>query len=326
MHIPSRGTLPAHCSLVGMLRIATANVNGIRAARRRGFDEWLADRDCDVVALQEVRAQRDKLPDGAFGNYYAALDTGSIPGRNGVAVLTRHEPAAARCWSGSALLGGPDFSSGTLREVPAPDRVPLARALRRFAVEGRYLEVDLADQPVTLACLYLPKGGLPAEMQRPERMREAPDGGYRYNRKMGFLAGFERYLTRTRRAAVADGREFLLMGDMNIAHTRRDLANWRRNQKHDGFLPEEREWFDRQLSPRTLVDVVRRLRPDEDGPYSWWSWAGQSFTKDVGWRIDYHLATPRLAHSAVRAEVDRKHGGVRLSDHSPVVVDYDLKC
>ena len=303
-----------------MLRIATANINGIRASHRRGFGEWLAERDCDVIALQEVRAQASKLPDGAFGDFHVALETGTLPGRNGVAVLTRRPPVAVRTWSGAALLGAPDEA---LTSIPAEDRVPLARGLSRFVAEGRYLEVDLADAPVTIACLYLPKGGLPAHLQRPERMREAPDGGAKYARKMQFMDGFARYLTRTRRAAAAEGREFLLMGDLNIAHTRQDLAAWRRNQQTDGFLPEEREWLGRQLSPRTLVDVVRRLHPDEDGPYSWWSWLGQSFANDAGWRIDYHLATPRLARSAVRAEVDREHEGMRLSDHSPVVVDYD---
>ena len=303
-----------------MLRITSANVNGIRAAHRRGFGDWLATRGCDVIALQEVRAQASKLPDGAFGDFHVALETGTLPGRNGVAVLTRRPPGAVRTWSGAALLGAPNEA---LTSIPAEDRVPLARGLSRFVAEGRYLEVDLADAPVTIACLYLPKGGLPAHLQRPERMREAPDGGAKYARKMQFMDGFARYLTRTRRAAAAEGREFLLMGDLNIAHTRQDLAAWRRNQQTDGFLPEEREWLGQQLSPRTLVDVVRRLHPDEDGPYSWWSWLGQSFAKDAGWRIDYHLATPRLARSAVRAAVDREHEGTRLSDHSPVVVDYD---
>ena len=339
-----------------MLRIATANINGIRATQRRGFGDWLETRGCDVVALQEVRAQADKLPAGAFGEYHVALDTGTLPGRNGVAVLTRQAPAAVRTWSGTALVGGPtqdgavadgplvtrggDIAGSPHRRpaetnpsdlppaltlVPAPDHVPLARGLGPFTAEGRYLEVDLADAPLTIACLYLPKGGLPAHLQRPERMREAPDGGARYARKMGFMAAFSRYLTRTRRAAAAAGREFLLMGDLNIAHTRQDLAAWRRNQGNDGFLPEEREWLGRQLSARTLVDVVRALHPDEDGPYSWWSWLGQSFAKDAGWRIDYHLATPRLARAAQRAEVDREFRGERLSDHSPVVVDYDLR-
>lgn len=333
-----------------MLRIATANINGIRATHRRGFGDWLAERGCDVVALQEVRAQADKIPEGAFGDFHVALDTGSLPGRNGVAVLTRQAPAAVRTWSGTALVGGPAEAAcapnspgapdaggatgtpgaragdtGPLELVSSPDHVPLSRGLGPFAGQGRYLEVDLADAPVTIACLYLPKGGLPAELQRPERMREAPDGGARYARKMGFMAAFSRYLTSTRRAAAAAGREFLLMGDLNIAHTRQDLAAWRRNQQNDGFLPEEREWFGQQLSPRTLVDVVRSLHPEEDGPYSWWSWLGQSFAKDAGWRLDYHLATPRLARSAVRTEVDREFRGERLSDHSPVVVDYDLR-
>ncbi|MEE1618463.1 exodeoxyribonuclease III [Brachybacterium sp. J153] len=302
-----------------MLRIATANVNGIRAAHRRGLGDWLASRGADVIALQEVRAQAAALPERAFGDFHVALDTGTLPGRNGVAVLTRRPPAAVRTWGGAALLGAAD---GLLVPVAAPDRVPLARGLERFVAEGRYLEVDLADVPLTIASLYLPKGGLPAHLQRPERMREALDGGARYARKMQFLDGFARQLTRTRRAAQADGREYLLMGDLNIAHTPQDLAAWRRNQQTDGFLPEEREWFGQQLSPRTLVDVVRSLHPEQDGPYSWWSWLGRAFAEDRGWRIDYHLATPRLARSAVRAVVDREVAGERISDHSPVVVDY----
>ena len=304
-----------------MLRIATANINGIRATQRRGFGEWMAARGCDVVALQEVRAQAEKIPAGAFGDFHAALDTGSLPGRNGVAVLTRHPAEAVRTWDATALVRAPGDEH--VEPVAAPDHVPLARGLARFADEGRYIEVDLADVPLTVASLYLPKGGLPAELQRPERMRAAPDGGARYERKMGFMSAFARYLTRTRRAAAAAGREFLLMGDLNIAHTKHDVAAWRRNRQSDGFLPEEREWIGRQLSPRTLVDVVRSLHPGQEGPYSWWSWLGQSFAKDAGWRIDYHLATPRLARAAVRAEVDREFRGERLSDHSPVVVDYD---
>ena len=289
-----------------MFRIATANVNGIRAAHRRGFGDWLATRGCDVVTLQEVRCPEHLLPDGAFGDYCAAYDAGEIAGRNGVAVLTRRPPAAVRTWA-----------------VPDADR-PLPRALRAHAREGRYVEVDLADVPLTVASLYLPKGGLPAHLQDPRRMREAPDGGARYERKMRFLAGFARHLTSARRRAAADGRELLLTGDLNVAHTRLDVATWRRSGKVEGFLPEERAWLDSQLSPRTLVDVVRRLHPDVEGPYSWWSWLGTAYERDAGWRIDYHLATPRLARTARTAVVDREHAGVRLSDHAPVVVDYDL--
>lgn len=288
------------------MRIATVNVNGIRATHRRGFGDWLASRGCDVVTLQEVRCPEDALPEGAFGDYHASFDLGQVAGRNGVAVLTRVPPSAVRTWA-----------------VADPER-PLARELRKHATEGRYVEVDLADVPLTVASLYLPKGGLPAHLQDPRRMREAPDGGARYERKMRFLAGFARHLSAARRRARAQGREFLLTGDLNVAHTRLDVASWRRSNQVEGFLPEERAWLEAQLSPRTLVDVVRRLHPDVEGPYSWWSWLGQAYAKDAGWRIDYHLATPALARAAQTAVVDREHRGVRLSDHAPVVVDYDL--
>ena len=307
-----------------MLRVATFNVNGIRATQRRGFEQWLAGRDCDVVALQEVRCPVPLLPDGVFGTYHLAYDAGQLAGRNGVAVLTREQPLDVRCWGAGALVRAPGDSHVELRE-PA-ERDVMARELKAFATEGRYLEVDLADRPLTVASLYLPKGGLPAHLQDPARSgREKPDGGARYERKMRFLAGFARHLTRTRRRCAAQGREFLVMGDFNIAHDRLDIKNWRANQKSEGFLPEERAWLDQVLTPRTLVDVVRRLHPDTEGPYSWWSWMGQAFTKDAGWRIDYQFATPGLARLARRGGTDRADSyEQRMSDHAPVVVDYDF--
>lgn len=304
------------------MRIATFNVNGIRAAQRRGFERWLRDRAPDVVALQEVRASAAAIPAGVFGAYHLTYEQGTVPGRNGVAILTRHPPRAVRSWSGTALLREP---GGDHVDTVDLDPVPLARGLREFADQGRYVEVELADAPITVASLYLPKGGLPAHLQKPGRMREAPDGGARYHRKMRFLDAYARQLTRARRTARAQGRELLLMGDLNIAHTRHDVRNWRRSNQVEGYLPEERAWFDSILSARTLVDVVRLHHPGSDGPYSWWSWLGRSFAEDVGWRIDYHLATPALARASVRAGTDRDPApDRRISDHAPVVVDYDL--
>ncbi|MDP0397251.1 exodeoxyribonuclease III [Tsukamurella strandjordii] len=282
------------------MTVATFNVNGIRAARRRGFDAWLAGRGADVVALQELRCPPDAV--GEFPGFHAAVDCGSIPGRNGVAILTRAPAAAVRSWA---------------------THPPRARGLGAYAHEGRYIEVDLADAPLTVACLYLPKGGLPAHLQRPGNIRDVPDDGAKYQRKMRFLAAFARELDRNRRAARAAGREFVLLGDLNVAHLPHDVTNWRPAQKMEGFLPEERAWLGQQLGPRTLVDVVRRLHGDRPGPLSWWSWAGASFTKDVGWRIDHHLASPGLAASAVSVTVDKEPSpDERLSDHAPVVVDY----
>lgn len=306
-----------------MLRVATFNINGIRAAHRRGFGPWLADRGCDVVALQEVRCPVSMLPESAFGHLHATYDSGNLPGRNGVALLTRMPPAAVRSWGAPPVVVTPD---GEVSESdPEPWTAPLARELRPFAEQGRYLEVDLAEHPVTVASLYLPKGGLPAHLQVAGRMREAPDGGARYDRKMAFLKGFRRQLDRQRRSAKARGREFLLMGDLNVAHTELDVHHWRRQVRSEGFLPEERAWLDDLIAPRRMVDVVRRVHPGVQGPYTWWSWFGGSFANDTGWRIDAHLATPALARTAISAVVDREASrDERLSDHAAVVVDYAL--
>lgn len=289
--------------------VATHNVNGIRAALNRGWNEWLANRGLDVVLLQEVRCRGADLPGGAFGDYTATLDLGQLAGRNGVAVLTRTPPVRIRTLGESAL----QITGDDQQQVEA---VSIAsREMRTFATEGRYIEVDLADAPVRVASLYLPKGASwPADGDAAKP---------KYDRKMSFLAGFAKLLTQSRREAAADGREFLVCGDFNIANTRLDLRNWRGNQKSEGFLPEEREWFSSILGPRTLHDVVRKLHPEVDGPYSWWSWRGQAFKNDTGWRIDYHLASQGLASRAVSAVVDREDDyQSRLSDHSPVVVNY----
>ncbi|WP_347349081.1 exodeoxyribonuclease III [Nigerium sp.] len=274
-----------------MLRVATFNVNGIRAAHRRGFTDWLDARSPDVVALQEVRAGVDDVPADALGGYHLAYHPGNLPGRNGVGFLTRQPPAAVRMGFGN----------------------------RRFDPEGRYLEVDLdipGRPPLTLGTLYLPKGAIADG-------RDADPAKYR--RKMTFMASLRAYLTRARRAARTAGREFAVMGDFNVAHQPLDLKNWRTNQRSEGFLPEERAWFGTLVSPRTLTDVVRTLHPDEPGPYSWWSWRGQSFANDTGWRIDYQLATPALAAAAITAGTDRDASyEARISDHAPVVVDYDV--
>jgi exodeoxyribonuclease III len=273
-----------------VLRIASMNVNGIRASVRRGFDAWLQDREPDIAGLQELRSTPDQLP--VLDGYHVSYHPGSMAGRNGVAVLSRDAPVAVR------------FGFGN----------------RRFDPEGRYIEVDLAatgGRPaMTIGSLYLPKG------DRPE---DGPTALAKHQRKLAFMRSLRPYLVRARHRAKAEGREFLIMGDFNIAHTALDLRNDRANQRNSGFLPDEREWFNTITGQRALVDVVRRLHGDQKGPYSWWTWRGRAFDGDIGWRIDYQLATPQLARTAVRGGTDREGSyQERMSDHSPVVVDYDL--
>lgn len=168
-----------------------------------------------------------------------------------------------------------------------------------FETHGRYLEVDTAG--VTVASVYVPTGEAETDRQL---------------EKERFMA------TIAARMAELHGRDAVLCGDWNIAHTENDIKNWKGNVKKAGFLPSERAWLT-ELLGTGWVDVVRVLHPDVAGPYSWWSWRGKAFDNDAGWRIDYHLASPTLAVKATSARVDRAElYALRWSDHSPVTVCY----
>jgi exodeoxyribonuclease-3 len=118
---------------------------------------------------------------------------------------------------------------------------------------------------------------------------------------------------------AAERREILLCGDWNIAHKEIDLRNWRGNRKNSGFLPEERAWLTKVFDEVGWVDVFRRVDPRPD-QYTWWSNRGQAWAKNVGWRIDYQIATPGLAAAARRVAIYKKQ---RFSDHAPLTIDYD---
>ena len=260
------------------MKVSTVNVNGIRAAARKGFLAWLRDTDADVVCVQECRALPEELPALPAPWRLRYAPCGAARGRNGVGVLTRTEPEAVRVGFGSA----------------------------EFDDAGRYLEVDLPG--LTVASLYLPKGDV---------------GTPRQDEKDRFFAVFAPYLAERREKAAAEDREVLVCGDWNIAHTERDLRNWRGNQRNSGFLPYEREWIG-SIFAAGYVDVVRALHPDVDGPYSWWSYRGRAFDNDTGWRIDYQVATPGLAARAVEARVERAASHAeRWSDHAPVTATFD---
>ncbi|THV26246.1 exodeoxyribonuclease III [Glycomyces paridis] len=265
-----------------MRTIATANVNGIRAAAKKGIVPWLTGLTADVVLLQEVRADDTQIPDearAAGGWHWTLAPSLAAKGRAGVAVLTRTEPEAVRIGFGSD----------------------------EFDTHGRYAEVDLPG--LTVASLYLPSG----ETDTPRQVE-----------KERFMAAFADYLTEAAATARKSGRELLVCGDWNIAHAEADLKNWKANKKTAGFLPEERAWLSDLYDNRDLVDVVRALHPDVEGPYSWWSYRGRAFDNNAGWRIDLHVATPGLASKARTAWVDRAAThDARWSDHAPVLVTYD---
>jgi len=271
-----------------VLRVATVNVNGIRAAYNKlrgqssGIAEWLATRDADIVTLQEVRAPDDIVRDlTADAGYHVVHTEAAAKGRAGVAILSRTEPAAHR------IGNGDDF----------------------FDDAGRWVEADVAlpgGSTLTVISAYVHSG-------------EA--GTPRQDEKYRFLEA-----TTQRLAEIKDsGDHGLLTGDLNVGHTERDIRNWKGNLKKAGFLPEERAYLDCWFDELGWVDVHRTLAGDVDGPYTWWSMRGKAFDNDAGWRIDYQIATPELAAAATSAVVDRAVSWAeRWSDHAPLVVEYSL--
>ena len=140
-------------------------------------------------------------------------------------------------------------------------------------------------------------------------------GEERQAAKFRFMADFMPHLL----ALKAAGREVILCGDVNIAHKEIDIKNWKGNLKNSGFLPEERAWLTQLFDDHGYVDVFRTLDPRAD-QYTWWSNRGQAYAKNVGWRIDYQIATQGIAGKAKATSVFRD---IKFSDHAPLTVDYD---
>jgi exodeoxyribonuclease III len=189
---------------------------------------------------------------------------------------------------------------GIYSKRPA-DEVIVGLGIADIDAEGRYLEARFGN--LSVISLYLPSGS---------------SGEDRQQVKFDFLARFYPHLA----ALKASGREVVICGDWNIAHKEIDLKNWKSNQKNSGFLPEERAWMTKVLDELVWVDVHRTLYPEATGEaYTWWSNRGQAWANNVGWRIDYQLATPAVAATARSASVYKAE---RFSDHSPLIVDYDF--
>jgi exodeoxyribonuclease-3 len=172
-----------------------------------------------------------------------------------------------------------------------------------FDAEGRYVELrfDTPQHKRSVISSYFPSGS---------------SGPERQEAKYRFLAVMYPHLM-----ALKQERDFVLCSDVNIAHQQADLKNWKSNQKNSGFLPEERAWMTQLTTEGGLVDVYRRLQPDTtDACYTWWSNRGQAYAKNVGWRLDYHLATPGVAE---KARTESIYKDQKFSDHAPITIAYE---
>jgi exodeoxyribonuclease-3 len=252
---------------------------------------WLDTREVDILAIQEVRASTEDLEKLLGPEWNILHDPANAKGRAGVALASRDSANIHRL-----ELGAEEFDSS-----------------------GRWLEADyeVNGQIITVVSTYVHSG----EAETPKQVE-----------KYKFLDAMSERLPQ-----LAAHSEFaIVLGDLNVGHRKLDIKNWRGNVKRAGFLPEERAYFDRFLGAEDdpqynagaglgWVDVGRKWAGEVDGPYTWWSWRGQAFDNDTGWRIDYQLATSALAERVVNYSVDRAAAyDQRWSDHTPVVVDYAL--
>ena len=180
-----------------------------------------------------------------------------------------------------------------------PERVVEGLGIREFDAEGRYLRADFGK--LSVISVYLPSGS---------------SGEHRQRSKFRFMAQFYPHLARL----AKEGREFILCGDWNIAHREIDLKNWRGNQKNSGFLPEERAWLDQLFADEHWLDAFRLVNQEAE-QYTWWSNRGQSWAKNVGWRIDYQIISPALKNKVTAVSIYKDE---RFSDHAPLIMDYDI--
>ncbi|MFV0378678.1 MAG: exodeoxyribonuclease III [Mangrovibacterium sp.] len=255
-----------------MKRILSYNVNGIRAALKKEFLNWLHTESPDIVCLQEIKAQTGQMSEEEFEKigYYFYSFSASKPGYSGVAILSKTEPFHVEKGMGQT----------------------------KYDSEGRVIRADFDGFSVISA--YFPSG---------------TTGGARQDYKMDFLTDFTAYLQKLRKKLP----NLVISGDYNICRLWIDIHNPEQQQNTSGFLPEEREWFQRFVG-LGYVDSFREVNHETD-QYSWWSYRAGSRARNKGWRIDYNMVTEALKNKIRAAGI--KPEAVH-SDHCPVWVDLDV--
>ncbi len=287
------------------MRIITANTNGIRAAARKGFFDWLPAQQADVICIQETRAQEWQLTDPLFKpeGYHCYYHDAEKKGYSGVALYCRHKP----------------------------DEIIVGMGNREFDREGRYLEARFGK--LSVVSLYMPSGSSKEERQQAkyrcmnhflplsETLHHETMQTADIQVLMGNTADTPTDSPFLIQKMKASGRDYIIAGDWNIAHTKADIKNWRGNQKNSGFLPEERAWLDVLFYDQGFIDAFRELE-QEDHQYTWWSNRGQAWANNTGWRIDYHVLSPSLKGSVLKTAIYKTE---RFSDHAPLIIDYDYE-
>lgn len=257
-----------------MIRVISANLNGIRSADRKGFFCWLRDQDADFLCIQELKAQAKDLTKAYINptnDLFGWFQFAKKKGYSGVGIYSRYKP----------------------------EKVYYGFGVNEFDDEGRYVALKFGQ--LMIISSYFPSGSSSDQRQKIK---------FRF---MSLMAGHLNHL-------INSGLQVLLCADVNIAHQEIDIKNWKGNMKNSGFLPEERAWLTQLFKEDKYVDVFRRLdsRPNQ---FTWWSQRGQAYMKNIGWRIDYQIATHEIAKQARSCSIYKEQ---KFSDHAPIIFDYDI--
>jgi exodeoxyribonuclease-3 len=253
------------------MRIATYNLNGIRAALQKGLPDWIRETDPDILLFQETKAQPDQIPilDFEMMGYRTFWHSAQKKGYSGVALLTRIEP----------------------------DKVTAGMGIREYDDEGRFIRADFGD--LSVVSVYHPSGS---------------SGDHRQEFKMKWLDDFYLYVDELKK----ERPNLIISGDYNICHKPIDIHDPLRNATMSGFLPEEREWMTKFLGSG-FIDAFRHFN-DQPHQYTWWSFRAGARARNLGWRIDYHMASQSLKNRLAACSIlpDAMH-----SDHCPVILDLE---
>lgn len=253
-----------------MFKIISYNVNGIRAAIQKGFTQWLADQQADIICIQELKAEFDQV------------DTLEI---EALGYSIHWHSAQKKGYSGVAI-----FSKLT------PKHIEIGCGIEKYDFEGRVIRLDFDN--FSVMSVYMPSGS---------------SGDERQSFKMEWLTDFHAYIL----ALQKEIPNLIISGDYNICHRAIDIHNPKGNANSSGFLPEEREWME-SFVQSGFIDTFRHVNPDQAHAYSWWSYRAGARGKNLGWRIDYHMASDRLKDRIINAYIlpDAMH-----SDHCPIVLE-----
>jgi exodeoxyribonuclease-3 len=254
------------------MKIITANVNGIRAAEKKGFFNWIKIQNADIVCVQEIKAQENQLD----SRFYPK------------GIHTYYKPAQRKGYSGTGIYC-----------KKKPDKI-IFSPWEDINFEGRFIQADFAN--LSIISIYIPSGSS-------KELRQKYKIDFINDRFMPYLQNLQQ-----------DNRRYIICGDINIVHKKRDIKNFNANKNRSGCLPEEREWMDKLFNKVGFIDAFREINQDEN-QYTWWSNRGQAWQNNTGWRIDYQITSKNLKGTVQSASIYKDE---RFSDHAPLIIDYKL--